>query len=234
MDVERPCPSTTHFEKIGRTRSYPEGPSTCGGCTAKIAARVGAAREKARSGRICHGIDLRENQGTWGLAREDARESAQNCTQGRSRDRRRAEVDGEVPRRYRVHGRDVQKRRQDDCCQGSCAEGPFRFIQLQPRRECRAIDIHEGDKVDEAALKDLIRAAVALNLMVKSKPKPRQAGPLASSQVLPHSPSTSASMPPSWLPKRVRVMRERQQNHRCGTKTRLDLPLCLSADSDAA
>ena len=39
----------------------------------------------------------------------------------------------------------------------------------------RAIDIHEGDKVDEAALTDLIRAAVALNLEVKSKPKPRQA-----------------------------------------------------------
>ena len=35
----------------------------------------------------------------------------------------------------------------------------------------RAIDIHEGDKVDEAALKDLIRAAVALNLESKSKPK---------------------------------------------------------------
>jgi len=28
----------------------------------------------------------------------------------------------------------------------------------------RAIDIHEGDKVDETALRDLIRAAVALNL----------------------------------------------------------------------
>ena len=28
----------------------------------------------------------------------------------------------------------------------------------------RAIDIHEGDKVNEAGLKDLIRAAVALNL----------------------------------------------------------------------
>jgi hypothetical protein len=40
----------------------------------------------------------------------------------------------------------------------------------------RAIDIHEGDKVDEAALKDLIRAAVALNLEGKSKPKPRRAG----------------------------------------------------------
>jgi hypothetical protein len=39
----------------------------------------------------------------------------------------------------------------------------------------RAIDIHETDKVDEAALKNLIRAAVALNLMVKSKPNPRQA-----------------------------------------------------------
>ena len=40
----------------------------------------------------------------------------------------------------------------------------------------RAIDIHEGGKVDEAALRDLIRAAVALNLKGKSKPKPRRAG----------------------------------------------------------
>ena len=39
----------------------------------------------------------------------------------------------------------------------------------------RAIDIHEGDKVDEAAFKDLIRAAVAVNLKGKSKPKPRRA-----------------------------------------------------------
>ena len=44
----------------------------------------------------------------------------------------------------------------------------------------RAIDIHEGDKINEAALKDLIRAAVALNLKGKSetkkpkvRPKPR-------------------------------------------------------------
>jgi hypothetical protein len=33
----------------------------------------------------------------------------------------------------------------------------------------RAIDIHEGDTIDEAALKDLIRAAVALNLKTKTK-----------------------------------------------------------------
>ena len=37
----------------------------------------------------------------------------------------------------------------------------------------RAIDIHEGDTVDEAALKALIRAAVALNLKGRSKPKKR-------------------------------------------------------------
>jgi len=36
----------------------------------------------------------------------------------------------------------------------------------------RAIDIHEGEKVNAAALKDLILAAVALNLKSKNKPKP--------------------------------------------------------------
>jgi hypothetical protein len=39
----------------------------------------------------------------------------------------------------------------------------------------RAIDIHEGEKINVAALKALIRAAVALNLAAKSKPKPRRA-----------------------------------------------------------
>jgi hypothetical protein len=39
----------------------------------------------------------------------------------------------------------------------------------------RAIDIREGEKINESALKDLIRAAVALNLKGKSKPKPRRA-----------------------------------------------------------
>ena len=37
----------------------------------------------------------------------------------------------------------------------------------------RAIDIHEGDKVDEAALRTILRAAVALNLKGKSKSKPK-------------------------------------------------------------
>jgi hypothetical protein len=39
----------------------------------------------------------------------------------------------------------------------------------------RAIDFHEGDKIDEAALKDLIRAAAALNLQGKSRPRYRTA-----------------------------------------------------------
>ncbi len=46
----------------------------------------------------------------------------------------------------------------------------------------RAIDIHEGDKVNEAALKDLIRDAVALNLHLKSKVKPRPKPQRASSK----------------------------------------------------
>ena len=38
----------------------------------------------------------------------------------------------------------------------------------------RAIDIREGETIDEKALKDLIHAAVALNLKGKSTPKPRR------------------------------------------------------------
>lgn len=38
----------------------------------------------------------------------------------------------------------------------------------------RAIDFHEGDKINEKALKALIRAAVALNLEDQGKPKPAQ------------------------------------------------------------
>ena len=39
----------------------------------------------------------------------------------------------------------------------------------------RAIDIHEGEVVRETALRDLIRAAVALNLRGKGEPKARRA-----------------------------------------------------------
>jgi hypothetical protein len=39
----------------------------------------------------------------------------------------------------------------------------------------RAIDIHEGDKINDKALKTLIRAAVALNVSVRAKKKPKRA-----------------------------------------------------------
>jgi hypothetical protein len=43
----------------------------------------------------------------------------------------------------------------------------------------RAIDFHEGDKIDEEALKALIRAAVALNNSVRTTARPNrsQKGP---------------------------------------------------------
>jgi hypothetical protein len=40
----------------------------------------------------------------------------------------------------------------------------------------RAIDVHEGEKINEAALKNLIRAAVAVNLKGKSGAKPKRPG----------------------------------------------------------
>jgi hypothetical protein len=39
----------------------------------------------------------------------------------------------------------------------------------------RAIDIHQGDKIDEKALKALIRAAVALNTSARSQKKTKSA-----------------------------------------------------------
>ena len=38
----------------------------------------------------------------------------------------------------------------------------------------RAIDIHEGDKIDEPAFKALIRAAVALNTSARGAPSPKR------------------------------------------------------------
>ena len=48
----------------------------------------------------------------------------------------------------------------------------------------RAIDFHEGDKIDEKALKALIRAAVALNTSVRATARPvRSQKMLPSAQV---------------------------------------------------
>jgi len=59
---------------------------------------------------------------------------------------------------------------------GAALEDPKRlFNSSLDGNVRRAIDIHEGEKIDETALKALIRAAVVLNLQGKSKPKPKRA-----------------------------------------------------------
>lgn len=50
--------------------------------------------------------------------------------------------------------------------QGASLKDPAGLF-TQPGTLRRAIDIHEGDKIDEAAFRDLIRAAVELNLSKK-------------------------------------------------------------------
>ena len=146
---------------------------------AKIGARVGAVHEKARPGGICLCINRREDQGTWGLAREDARESAQIVH----------EADPEIVEEWKWMGTPVWSHGGIVCtgetyknvvkmtfAKGAALQDPSGlFNSSLDGNVRRAIDIHEGDKVDEAALKDLIRAAVALNLKGKSKPKPRRA-----------------------------------------------------------
>ena len=46
----------------------------------------------------------------------------------------------------------------------------------------RAIDIHEDDRINKAAFKDLVQAAVALNLKGKNNPKPKPKPRRASKQ----------------------------------------------------
>ena len=60
---------------------------------------------------------------------------------------------------------------------GAALEDPKRLFNSSLEGNARrAIDIHEGEKLDEVAFKALVRAAVMLNLEGKSKPKPRRAG----------------------------------------------------------
>jgi hypothetical protein len=62
---------------------------------------------------------------------------------------------------------------------GAAVKDPSRLFNSSLEGNVRrAIDIHEGEKIDEAALKNLIRAAVAHNLKdnpAQTKPKQRRA-----------------------------------------------------------
>jgi len=100
-------------------------------------------------------------------------------------------VDGDsrlVPRRNRLHGGDVQERRQDDISQGVALKDPAGlFNSSLDGNAKRAIDIHEGDKVNEAALKDLIHAASGTQSQgqeqAEAPASEQHVGRLASSQV---------------------------------------------------
>jgi hypothetical protein len=129
--------------------------------------------EATRPGGICLGIIRREDQGTWRLAREDARESAREIIR---------EADLEIVEEWRwvkttnprtpvwSHGgivctgetyKDAVKM---TFAKGAALEDPLGLFNSSLGGNARrAIDIHENDKVDEAALKDLIRDAEALN-----------------------------------------------------------------------
>jgi hypothetical protein len=56
---------------------------------------------------------------------------------------------------------------------GASLEDPFNLFNSSLEGNTRrAIDFHEGDKIDEKALKALIRAAVALNTSVRALARP--------------------------------------------------------------
>ena len=67
---------------------------------------------------------------------------------------------GLVTRRLDLHGRDLQGPRESD----ASLKDPSRLFNASLEGNARrAIDVHEGEKIDEVAFKALIRAAVALN-----------------------------------------------------------------------
>ena len=76
-----------------------------------------------------------------------------------------------VARRHHLHWRILQECREAYLPQGRVSEGsgPSLNSSLDGNAR-RAIDIHEGEEVDESAFKALVRQAVALNSSGKSKP----------------------------------------------------------------
>lgn len=69
-----------------------------------------------------------------------------------------------VARGHPVHRRNLQERREADFRQGRVLADPSGlFNSSLDGKVRRAIDIREGEKLDEEAFKTLIRAAAALN-----------------------------------------------------------------------
>ena len=71
---------------------------------------------------------------------------------------------GLVTRRHDLHRRDLQDPRETHLRQGCSLKDPSHLFNSSLEGNARrAIDIHDGEKIDAEAFKALIRAAVALN-----------------------------------------------------------------------
>src|SRR6202030_3292895 len=120
------------------------------------------------------GAHLEKNRRTRGLARGNPQQNAQAHQGSRPGRRRGVEVDGHsdlVARRHHLHWRILQEYREAYLRQGRVSEEPARlFNSSLDGNTRRAIDIHEGEEVDESAFKALVRQAVARNSSGKSKP----------------------------------------------------------------
>ena len=148
---------------------------------AKLGAKVGGVHEKAR--RIYLGIHRREDQGTWDW-------------RGKTLAKVRAIIhaaDPEIVEEWKwvkpdprnavwshggivCTGETYQNVVKMTFAKGAALVDPSGLFNSSLGGNVRrAIDIHEGDQVDAAALQDLIRAAVALNLQGKRQSKPRRA-----------------------------------------------------------
>ena len=69
-----------------------------------------------------------------------------------------------VTRRNHLHRRDCARASEDDLRQGGVLKDPSGLFNSSLERNTRrAIDFHEGEKINKQALKALLRAAVALN-----------------------------------------------------------------------
>jgi hypothetical protein len=82
------------------------------------------------------------------------------------------EADPEIVEEWKWMGTPIFSHAGIVFAKGAALKDPSRlFNSSLDGKVRRAIDIHEGDKLDEAALRDLIRAAVGLNVNAKGKSK---------------------------------------------------------------
>src|SRR4051812_6276809 len=120
------------------------------------------------------GANLEEDRRARRLARENTCPDAQAHQGSRPGGDRGVEVDGHsdlVTRRHHLHRRVLQEGREADLRKGAALKDPAHLFNSSLEGNVRrAIDIHEGEEIDEPAFKTLVRQAVTLNLSGRAKP----------------------------------------------------------------